>query len=143
MKKNCIVIPIHNECRTIGPLVKSLIPKGLDVIVVDDGSSDFSGKIARQHGAYVIVNNMKQGKGMSLKKGFAYALERDYGGVITMDGDGQHDVSDIDLFVAQIQAQPDCIIAGSRMGNSQGMPPIRFLTNYFMSFLISGLCRME
>lgn len=143
MSKTCVVIPIHNESRTIGPLIKSIGRKGLDIVVIDDGSMDNCGEIARAQGARVITNTTKQGKGLSLKKGFAFALEHGYDGVITMDGDGQHDVLDIDCFLNKIHTQPNCIITGSRMANSKGMPWIRFLTNSVMSLLISCICRRK
>ncbi len=141
MTKICIVIPIHNEQRTIGSLVGAIVAKGLDAVVIDDGSSDGSGSLAREKGAVVITNAEKQGKGLSLKKGFAHALAQGYDGVITMDGDGQHDAADIDRFLERINTQPDCIITGSRMENSQGMPWLRLVTNSFMSALISCICR--
>jgi len=137
----CVIIPVHNESRAIGPLVARVREKGLDVVVVDDGSTDSSATIAGNQGAEVITNQHKQGKGLSLKKGFEYALQHDYDGVITMDGDGQHDPLDIDLFLQKIHQQPRAVITGSRMENSTGMPPIRYMTNIGMSRLISLLCR--
>ena len=101
--KICVVIPIHNEERTIGALVKATIAKGLDVIVVNDGSSDSSGADAIKAGAHLIHHPAKKGKGASLKEGFAYALSQGYEGVITMDGDGQHDPADLGQFLQAAQ----------------------------------------
>lgn len=138
--KICILIPAHNESRTIGSLVLELKNRKLDVLVIDDGSTDRSGDIAEEAGAKVIRNEPKGGKGYSLKKGFNYALSNGYEGVIMMDGDGQHHVDDIENFILMARKQPVCVINGNRMANAKGMPLVRYLTNRFMSFLVSSVC---
>lgn len=80
---------------------------------------------------------------MSLQKGFEYAIAHQYEGVITMDGDGQHDVEDIDKFIKAIAKDPKSIITGNRMGDPAGMPRSRYFTNWFMSRLISWLCKQR
>jgi glycosyltransferase involved in cell wall biosynthesis len=137
----CIIIPANNESYTIGFLVESLAKKGFDVIVIDDGSVDETGAIAQGKGAIVIRHDEKKGKGASLREGFQYAKERDYEAVITMDGDGQHDVGGIDRFLIEAQKNKISVIVGNRMANSKGMPFIRYCTNRFMSRLISSACR--
>jgi glycosyltransferase involved in cell wall biosynthesis len=139
--KICVLIPVHNEAQTIGQLVSGLKERSLDALVVDDGSSDGSGKIAQENGAFIIRNNKKMGKGVSLQRGFSYILKRDYEGIVTMDGDGQHDIGDIDKFVEKAGAYPNCVITGNRMSNTKGMPFIRYLTNHIMSGLISFICK--
>lgn len=141
--KLCVVIPIYNECETIGFVVDSIRRKDLDVLVVNDGSSDESGCIAEDQGAVVINNDGKTGKGASLRRGFRYALEHGYDGVIAMDGDGQHDAEDIDKIIRMAEANSQAIINGTRMSNSKGMPLIRFLTNKVMSWMISCACRQR
>jgi len=141
--KICVIVPAHNESHAIADVVRGVKAKGLDIVVIDDGSRDGSGEIARQNGAVVVTNSAKQGKGLSLQRGFQFALEEGYDGVIAMDGDGQHAVADLDSFLAQIAAHPQSVISGSRMANSQGMPLLRYLTNRAMSALISGICRQS
>lgn len=136
----CIVIPAHNESCTIGFLVESLSRKSFDVVVIDDGSEDDTGMIAREKGAMVIRHDQKQGKGCSLRAGFRYALDHGYEAVITMDGDGQHDIGGIDRFLIEAKKHKVCVMVGNRMGNSKGMPFIRYCTNRFMSWLISLAC---
>ncbi len=139
----CVIIPVHNEANTIGSLVESLKQKNLDTVVIDDGSCDLSGMIARQKGADVIFHEGKKGKGSSLKEGFQYALEKNYEAVIAMDGDGQHDPGDIEQFLNLAQQFPVSVINGSRMRDHQKMPWVRYLTNKFMSLLISLSCRQS
>ncbi|HOL22353.1 MAG TPA: glycosyltransferase family 2 protein, partial [bacterium] len=92
-----VLIPAHNEERTIGELVSELKKKFETVIVVDDGSSDGTGLLAEENGATVLKHSVCRGKGEALKTGFRYILENlsDISAVITMDGDGQHKVEDV------------------------------------------------
>jgi glycosyltransferase involved in cell wall biosynthesis len=136
-----VIIPAHNESQAIASVVSGVKARGLEPIVIDDGSQDNTGAIARDNGAVVLVNNPKQGKGMSLQRGFAFALEHGFDGVVTMDGDGQHSPDDLDKFLTAIKEHPQDVITGTRMHNAQGMPLIRLLTNRFMSAIISGICR--
>ena len=140
MAKICVLIPVLNEALAIGAVASSLRAKNLDVVVVDDGSTDDSGAIARQNGATVIRHEIKNGKGQSLRDGFRYILEHGYDGVITMDGDGQHDAADIEQFLRLAAKERPGIIVGNRMAMPQGMPCVRYLTNRFMSSLISRAC---
>ncbi len=141
--KICALIPSYNESRTIGPLVERVKAKGLDVVVVDDGSIDRTAEIAEQAGAYVLKHRRNLGKGASLKEGFRYILNKDYNAVITMDADGQHSPEDIPKFISKA-CEPDAdMIVGNRMSASRGMPSIRWLTNNFMSSLISLICRRK
>ncbi len=142
-KKICIIIPIFNESQTIGPLIEFIKTKDMDVVVIDDGSTDYSGEIAQKKGAIIIRHDCKKGKGFSLRDGFKYAVENKYQGVITMDGDGQHDVNDIEKFVQKAEESESCIINGNRMNDVKNMPFIRFMTNRFMSGLISLFARQR
>jgi len=120
-----------------------LVKKKQAVIVIDDGSADRSGKIAKDKGAVVILNENKSGKGYSLRKGFEYAIKEGFDGVITIDGDGQHDVDDFEKFIDFARDNKDIVVNGNRMTDSKGMPFIRRLTNKFMSVLISMACKQS
>ena len=139
----CILIPVYNEFKEIGRLVESLKKKGLPVVVIDDGSTDDSGGIAKQKGAVVIGHDQNQGKGRSLQDGFQYVLKNNYDGVITIDGDGQHDINDIDQFISKAKEHPLSVITGTRMDDPKGMPFVRFVTNRMMSWMISALCKQK
>lgn len=141
--KICILIPAHNEARTIADVVKGVRAMGLDVFVIDDGSSDDSAQRARDAGATVLVNFKNQGKGFSLQRGFDHIISLDYDALITMDSDGQHAVEDLDAFIHFFNDKKPDIICGNRMKDHQGMPFVRFLTNKIMSTLISLVCRQK
>jgi len=137
----CVVIPIYNEAVYIGDVVSGIRAKGLPVVVVDDGSTDNGGDKARKAGAAVLTNAHREGKGGSLQRGFRHAMSEGYDGVITMDGDGQHDPQDLDHFAEVIEEHPDAIVTANRMTNVRNMPLIRRLTNRAMSAVISVICR--
>jgi len=139
----CVVIPTFNESNSIGELVSDIRKLGLAVLVVDDGSSDNTAKIAADSGAVVITNAINKGKGASLIKGFNYCLEQNFDAVITMDGDGQHLPKDLPLFIREAEAKDSPMLVGNRMEQVKEMPLIRILTNKFMSWLISKICHQR
>lgn len=141
--KICVLIPVYNEAKAIAEVVKPLVEDNVDVVVLDDGSDDNSGPLAKAAGATVLTNNKRSGKGATLRRGFQYSVEHDYDGVITMDGDGQHAVSDVILFIKEAQKNPHGLIVGNRMHNAPNMPLSRKLTNYSMSMLISWACHQK
>lgn len=138
--KICVIIPVHNESQNIGGLVEQLRSENLDVVVIDDGSKDGSGQIAKTKGAVVITHAQKKGKGASLRDGFEYAVKQNYDGVVVMDGDGQHDVADVGQFIAKAKEKKADVVVGTRMGNPKGMPWLRLWVNWSMSMLLSKVC---
>lgn len=135
----CVVIPTYNESKAITGIVTQVSGMGFCVLVVDDGSTDNTAAIARGCGAEVLRNEKNCGKGASLIKGFNYSLQNNFDAVITMDGDGQHRPSDIAYFMRLAKYSSCGIFIGNRMSKTKSMPPLRFLTNKFMSWLISEI----
>lgn len=84
------VIPAHNEQATIGEVVAEACRHAL-VIVVDDCSSDGTGRIAAQAGAHVITNAHNLGYDGTIKAGFVEAWRLGAEAVVTLDADGEHD----------------------------------------------------
>ena len=103
-----ILIPAFNEGDVIGEVLKELgKPKFCkEVIVIDDGSSDDTAKVALKNGARVLSHQYNKGYGSALKTGIN-AAETDY--VILFDGDGQHRLEDL-LKIAEIVDQYDMIV---------------------------------
>lgn len=135
----CVIIPAYNEEMRIGHLVGEVKRRGLDCLVVDDGSQDRTKEIAERSGAMVILHRENSGKGLSLRDGFDYAVGGDYDFVITMDGDGQHHPDELENLIKAAREKEAAIILGNRMGDPTGMPLKRKLTNWFMSSLISAI----
>ena len=137
----CVVIPAFEAAQTIGEVVRHVRANGWPVIVVDDGSSDRTAAIASERGAFVISHLHNVGKGAALRTGFEYALRSRYDGVVTMDGDGQHDAAEILQLVHAGEIQHAGIVVGNRMTNGASMPPVRRWTNVVMSRTISMMVR--
>lgn len=137
----CVIIPTFNEAREISGIIKALTAKKLDVVVVDDGSRDRTPQLAAAAGATVIQNTKNEGKGAALIKGFHYALKNEFDAVMTMDGDGQHSPDDVDGFIKAAESSEAHLFIGNRMHRPEGMPFVRWVTNTFMSGVISLICK--
>jgi glycosyltransferase involved in cell wall biosynthesis len=91
-----IVIPARDEAPTIGDLIESLAEAGWTrVLVVDDHSSDNTSGMARAAGAQVLQPVLPMGAWGAMQCGIRWALAQGYQAVVTMDADGQHEVSEI------------------------------------------------
>jgi glycosyltransferase involved in cell wall biosynthesis len=110
--KICILIPAYNAQETLGSVLKKIEPLRGDIIVVDDGSSDETKKVASGSRAQVLEHPLNLGKGAALRTGFQYILQKDYEMVITLDADGQHDPAEIPFLLKIFQSvKPDILIA--------------------------------
>jgi glycosyltransferase involved in cell wall biosynthesis len=140
MRKYLVVIPAFNAATTLSGLisqVKHLHPD-IDIAVVDDGSADESGDIARSAGAIVLTLDHNRGKGEALKTGFAYAIAHNYDVVFTLDADLQHDPAEIQRFL-DAYSDDRTILVGVRK-HDQTMPFARKLSNSLTSFVSSVFC---
>ncbi len=141
--RTCVIIPAYNESRAIGSLVSQIRLLGLDAIIIDDGSSDSTEKIAKENGALVMHNESNIGKGASLIKGYNFALSKGCDAVISMDGDGQHSSEDIMSFINKAEASKSKIVIGNRMASTKQMPVVRIITNRIMSVFISLITKQN
>ncbi len=132
-----VVIPAYQARGSIGPLVRAVREQGLPVIVVDDASSDETLREAKESGASVIRRSLNGGKGMALREGLDAALKSGYRWMLTMDADGQHLPSEIPRFLEVGVRESADLILGDRMHSPKGMPLDRWLTNRFMSWVLS------
>lgn len=135
----CVIIPAYNESKTIARLIKQILQISKDVVVIDDGSTDSTALISKEHGATVIKNTGNLGKGASLTLGLKYAVGNNFDAAITMDGDGQHLPEDITQFIKKAESEDIGIVIGNRMQATGNMPLLRVFTNRFMSWLISRI----
>lgn len=133
----CVIIPTYNESKTIADLIRQVQSSGLEVIVIDDGSTDNTADIAKGSKALLLRNVKNLGKGTSLVKGYDFALARGFDAVISMDGDGQHSCDDLAAFMRKAESSGCAIVVGNRMSSTKQMPALRVLTNRFMSWFIS------
>jgi len=132
-----VIIPAFNAERSIGNVVAGAREQMESVVVVDDGSVDRTGEVARDAGAHVLRHPENRGKGAALKTGFAYAIENGFDGVITLDADGQHLPREIPKFLeCRAQSGADLIIGGRAHLFGQMLPRRRF-ANRFSAWTIA------
>lgn len=139
----CVIIPTYNESRAIADLINQIVKLGLEVIIIDDGSTDDTVKIANACGVKVLVSLQNMGKGASLIKGFNFALQSGFDAVISMDGDGQHSPDDLAAFAQKARSSQSVLIVGNRMGVIKQMPVLRVMTNFLMSNFISLIVKQH
>ncbi len=139
-----MVIPAYNEARTIGRIVCDVVKMGFNVLVMDDGSTDNTEREALDNGAMVVRNKRNLGKGITIREGSRHVFEKmNYEWMIIMDGDGQHHPEDMPLFIKASQQDGVEIILGNRMKYAKNMPSVRYWTNKFTSWMVSGLCGQD
>jgi glycosyltransferase involved in cell wall biosynthesis len=89
--RSCAVVPALNAAETIGHVIDDLAQSlGLPVVVVDDGSTDATGALARAHGAQVVRHERNRGKGAAIQSGLREAAQHGFDAAVTADADGQH-----------------------------------------------------
>jgi len=138
-----VVIPAYNEEKNLANILKKIKAKGLFVLAVDDGSIDNTYVVAKKWADVTLHNIKNLGKGISLRRAISYLFdENNFDYIITMDGDGQHDIADLDKFLAEARKGTPFVV-GNRMDNPIGMPRTRIITNRFMSWLISCITKQH
>src|SRR5262249_21700102 len=109
------------------------------VIVVDDGSTDATGKLAVAAGARVLAHSQVRGKGAALATGLQEAGRLGFEKAFVLDGDGQHGPADIQAFLKCAHETGVPLIVGNRMLQAEGMPWVRRVVNRWMSRRLSKL----
>jgi len=114
--RGVLVIPAFNEAPRLPALLERIAAERLplEVAVVDDGSRDATGALARAAGATVLRHPFNLGYGAGLQTGYKWALARGAPWVVQMDADGQHDPRDVARLLAPV-ARGECdLVIGSR-----------------------------
>lgn len=118
-----VVVPLFNESTVIAAVVRELLETFPNVVCVDDGSSDGSGRTARDSGARVLTHPLNLGQGAALQTGLSYARERpDARYIVTFDADGQHRVVDAAAMVDLARERDLAIVFGSRFLDGRTNP---------------------
>jgi glycosyltransferase involved in cell wall biosynthesis len=133
----CALIPAYNLSQTISEVVHQTREHIREILVVDDGSQDDTARLAKESGAKVLRIAKNQGKGWALRSGFKHLLEKPWEGIITLDGDLQHDPVEIPNLIEEHDKSRSQIVIGSRMAETEKMPWIRYWTNRIGVYCIS------
>lgn len=131
-----IIIPAFNEAQAVGPVVKEiralLAEHGFEVeiLVIDDGSTDGTGQAAQAVGARVLQHRRNRGYGASLKTGITAAR---YDTIAIIDADGTYPARYLPAMLAELE-QADMVV-GARIGNDVHIPLVRRPAKYVLNQL--------
>ena len=125
MQPNTIVaMPAYNEGKYIGSVILQAQQYADEVIVVDDGSTDHTSRIAELAGATVIRHQERKGKGAALQSILGEAKNKAADVLVLIDADSQHNPEEIPSLIKAISEGSDLIIGSRTMGRSS-IPPLR------------------
>ncbi len=127
----CILIPSYNAEKTLGAVAAECLRKGVPVVVVDDGSTDGTARVAAALPVVLLRHEQNLGKGRALRTGFAWALEQGCEAVITIDADGQHDVSAVERLYQFARDNGVDLLIASRHTQFVKMAGLRAFWNRF------------
>jgi glycosyltransferase involved in cell wall biosynthesis len=139
-EKIVVVMPAYNAAKTLRITYADLPPALVDqVILVDDGSSDDTVKIARELGLELFVHNRNYGYGANQKTCYREALKAGADIIVMVHPDYQYDPKLLPKIVEPIENNEADVVLGSRLmaGNPmrQGMPWWKYVSNRFLTFL--------
>jgi len=143
LERVLFVIPAYNEENNLREVVTRLleiIPEAR-VLVVDDGSVDGTYRTARKSGAMVARLPFNLGIGVAVQTGIIFAWDHGFDWVIRLDGDGQHDPSDVARFLEYVRTHDVDLLIGSRFMEKSGyqLSLLRRMAISFFNRLISLL----
>jgi polyprenyl-phospho-N-acetylgalactosaminyl synthase len=138
-----LIIPAYNEAAVIARVVADVVRRGYNIAVIDDGSTDETGRKAGAAGAIVVTHPINLGQGAALQTGIQFALRQGADTIVTFDADGQHRTTDIDHLIDALTTNKADFALGSRfLGRAVAMPLSRrllLMTATWFTRLTSGL----
>jgi glycosyltransferase involved in cell wall biosynthesis len=143
--KLVVIIPALNEAKTVGDVIAH-IPRmisgirGIEIVVIDDGSTDDTGATAQAAGATVIHHPRTMGVGAAFHTGLRHALEAGADIIVNIDGDGQFNASDIPTLIEPILQQQAWFVTASRFADPKltpDMPKMKRWGNRWMTYIIN------
>lgn len=125
--KILLIIPAYNEADNIGHVVENLIRNfpQYDYVVVNDGSTDGTGKLCMEKGYQVLNLPINLGIGGAVQTGYRYALKYGYDIAVQLDGDGQHDPAYVRNVIEPLLNDEADVVIGSRFLKKEGFQSSR------------------
>jgi glycosyltransferase involved in cell wall biosynthesis len=128
MSDTVVFIPAWNEEENLPAVLEGLherLPEA-DLLVVDDGSTDRTAEVAREHGAEVVSLGANQGLRVGIATGYRWALEHGYGFCGRVDADGQHPPEELARLLERVRSGECDVAVGSRFVSGNGYAPYRY-----------------
>lgn len=141
--RTCALIPAFNEVPYIAEVVKGAQQHVEKVVVIDDGSGDGTGQVARDAGATCLRSPTNCGKASALRVGIEFARAGNFTHVLTLDGDGQHLPEDIPGMLRVAEETGADLVIGARSFDRASMPRSRYYSNTIGSRMASSLVGRE
>ena len=128
MSDTIVFIPAWNEEENLPAVLDGLrerLPE-VDVLVVDDGSTDRTAEMAREHGAQVLSLGINRGLAIGIAAGYRWALEHDYAFCGRVDADGQHPAGELARLLELVHSGACDVAVGSRFVSGDGYEAYRY-----------------
>ena len=128
MSDTLVFVPAWNEEENLPSVLAALhetLPD-VDVLVVDDGSTDRTADVAREHGATVLSLGANRGLRVGIAAGYRWALDHGYAYCGRVDADGQHPPEELARLLALVRADRCDVAVGSRFVSGRGYPAYRY-----------------
>ncbi|HEY7017245.1 MAG TPA: glycosyltransferase family 2 protein [Gaiellaceae bacterium] len=123
-----VFLPAWNEEQNLPAVLDELAQQlpGAELLVVDDGSTDRTAEVAKEHGAEVVSFGVNRGLPAGIAAGYEYALEHGYDLCGRVDADGQHPVAELRRLIAEVQEGRCDVAVGSRYLHGDDHQPHRY-----------------
>jgi glycosyltransferase involved in cell wall biosynthesis len=123
-----VFVPALNEEESLPGVLDELsaVLPHVDVLVVDDGSTDGTAGVARARSAQVLTFSENRGLREGVAAGYRYALDHGYAFAGRVDADGQHPAAELGRLLALVRSGEADVAVGSRFASAEGFPPYRY-----------------
>ena len=143
MSDTIVFIPAWNEEGNLPGVLDDLKAElpDVDVLVVDDGSTDRTADVAREHGAEVLSLGTNRGLPVGIAAGYRWALEHEYAFCGRVDADGQHPPEELKRLLGLVRSDACDVAVGSRFVSGDGYAPYRYKPDRVRRFGTAALRR--
>jgi glycosyltransferase involved in cell wall biosynthesis len=145
-----IYMPAYNECESIQQVINSLPCQlenidNIQILVIDDGSTDLTAQVAKDCGAQVILHNRNRGVGAAFQTAVQFALDSDTDILVSIDADGQFNSAEIPGLIQPIIAHEANMVIGNRFasGKPNNMPKAKYWGNQQVAQLVRRICNQN